>query len=382
MIGPGPTSSQNTRIQPGRLARNRALLSVTALALAAFALGCGGQPAALRRDPRATAVRTVVLKPVAIPNSSEYLGTLKSRRSTALNPEVEGQVTDIFVKSGDRVKAGTPLMQIYPLVQQASLQSQEAARAAQQANVEYAETQWNREKQLYEAGVVSKQEYDQARTALDAARQQLRSLGEQVNAQQVQLHYYRVTAPTEGVVGDIPVHVGDRVTVSTLLTTIDQPGRLELYVNVPVERSPELRLGRTVQLLDDSGKVEAESKIDFISPEVSTDTQSILAKATFANRSGTLRTAQYARARIIWSVQEGLTVPVLSVSRINGQFFVFVVERSGKMLVARQRLVQLGDLVGNDYPVLEGLKAGEHLVVEGSQELIDGAPVAETVQGG
>jgi RND family efflux transporter MFP subunit len=359
-----------------------AALIGTALALAASALGCGERPTPIRSDPRPTAVKTVVLQPVPIPSTSEYLGTLKSRRSAILNPQVEGQVTSILVRSGDRVKAGEPLMQIDPLMQRATVQSQEAARAAQQANVSYAETQWQRIKQLYEAGVVSRQDYDQAQTSLDAARQQLKSLEEQVNAQQVQLHYYRVVAPTAGVVGDIPVHVGDRVTVSTLLTTIDQPGSLQLYVDVPVEQSSELKLGDRVQLLDTAGKVEAESRIDFISPEVSTDTQSILAKATFANRSGALRTSEYARVRIIWSVRPGLTVPVLSVSRINGQFFVFVVERSGRMLVAHQRLVQLGELVGNQYPVVSGLQAGEHLVVEGSQTLVDGTPVTETTQGG
>jgi RND family efflux transporter MFP subunit len=382
MIGLSPRKPKVIPLRPGRCAEPHLALFTALLILAASTLGCGARPSAARFDPRGTPVKTVVLKPVPISSSSEYLGTLKSRRSAALNPQVEGQVTGIFVKSGDRVKAGEPLMQIDPLLQRATVQSQEAARAAQQANVTYAETQWQRAKQLYEAGVVSRQDYDQAQTSLDAARQQLRSLEGQVDAQQVQLHYYRVVAPFPGVVGDIPVRVGDRVTVSTLLTTVDQSGSLQLYVNVPVEQSSQLRLGQTVELLDTAGRVQAQSRIDFISPEVSTDTQSILAKATFANRSGTLHTSEYARVRIIWSVQPGLTVPVLSVSQINGQFFVFVVERNGAMLEAHQRLVQLGELTGNQYPVLSGLKAGEHLVVEGSQTLIDGAQVTETVQGG
>lgn len=382
MTGLSLPNPQNSPTSSWRDPGMRAVLLVAALAFAASVTGCGERPTTARSDPRATPVQVKVLKPVPIPDTSEYLGTLKSRRTMALNPQVEGQVTSILVKSGDRVKAGTPLMQIDPLKQQATVQSQQAARAAQLANVEYAQTQWNRVKKLYDAGVVSRQAFDEAQTSLDTAKQQLKAIEEQVSAQQVELHYYRVVAPTGGVVGDIPVHVGDRVTVSTLLTTIDQPGQLELYVNVPVERSSQLKLGEGVQLLDAEGKVEAQSQIDFISTEVSTDTQSILAKATFANRSGALRTSQYARVRIIWGVRQGLTVPVLSVSRINGQFFVFVVEQSGKGLVAHQRLVRLGDLVGNEYPVLSGLKAGEHLVVEGSQTLVDGAPVTETLQGG
>jgi hypothetical protein len=108
----------------------------------------------------------------------------------------------------------------------------------------------------------------------------------------------------------------------------------------------------------------------------------LLAKATFPNVSGDLRTSQYVRARLIWSVRQGVTVPVLSVSRINGQFFVFIVEGSGQAATARQRLVHLGELMGNQYPVVDGVKAGDHIVVEGGQNLLDGAPVNEVPQGG
>jgi RND family efflux transporter MFP subunit len=325
-------------------------------------------------------VKTMILRSTEIPNSSEYLGTLKSRTSMDLNPQVDGQITDIFVKSGDHVRAGAPVMQIDPLKQQATLSSQEAARAAQLANVQLAQTQWDRTKQLFDAGVVSRQALDEAQTNLDAAKEQLKALQEQVSAQQVELRYYRVVAPRDGIIGDIPVRVGDRVTPTTLLTTMDQPGSLELYVNVPVERSRDLRVGQRVQLLDTQGAVQAESRIDFISPQVSNDTQSILAKATFENRSGTLRTSQFARTRVIWGVRQGAMLPVLSVARINGQFFVWVAEPQDGSAVARQKLVRLGELIGNEYPVLDGVQAGDHLIVAGGQNLVDGAPVAETPQ--
>jgi RND family efflux transporter MFP subunit len=297
-----------------------------------------------------------------------------------LNPQVEGQVTHIFVKSGDRVKAGAPLMEIDPLKQQATLSSQEASRAAQESNVRFAQIQWERSQKLYAAGVISKQEYDQAKTNLDTAQQQLRSLDHQVREQQVQLHYYSVVAPTDGIVGDIPVRVGDRVAVTTLLTTVDEPGSLELYISVPVERSRDLKMGQSVQLLDTAGNTVAESRLDFISPQVDSGTQSVLAKATIKNRTDALRTYQFARARIIWGVHQGPMVPVLSVSRINGQFFVFVAEGGGKTAVARQKMVRLGELMGNQYVVLDGLKAGDRVVVEGSQNLVDGASVAETAE--
>jgi len=350
------------------------------LCLAAIAVGCGPKQAAGNLDPAATPVKTIVVRPVAISDASEYLATLKSRHSTALNPLVEGQVTQIFVKSGDRVAAGTRLMEIDPLKQQATLDSQEAARAAQEANVRFARVQWERAQKLYAAGVTSKQDYDQAKTNLDSAEQQLKSLEQQVQQQKVELHYYSVVAPTTGIIGDIPVRVGDRVTFTTLLTTVDEPGILQLYVNVPVEHSKELRIGQPVQLLDAGGKILAASQIDFISPEVDNNTQSVLVKADIKNSSGALRTSQFARARIIWGVHQGPVLPVLAVSRVSGQFFVFVVEGSGKSLVAHQRMLRLGELADNEYPVLDGLKAGDHVVVEGAQNLVEGTPVAETLQ--
>src|SRR5246500_5659942 len=183
-------------------------------------------------------------------------------------PQVEGQITQILVHSGDRVEAGRALMDIDPLKQQATVKSQESARAAQQATLSLAKQQYQRAQGLSAAGVVSKQDLDQAKATLDAAQAQMDALDAQVKEQEVQLHYYKVVAPRTGIVGDIPVRVGDRVTTTTPLTTVDQPGSLEAYVYVPVERSSQLKMNLPVQVLDSEGKVLANSRISFISPQV------------------------------------------------------------------------------------------------------------------
>jgi RND family efflux transporter MFP subunit len=126
----------------------------------------------------------------------------------------------------------------------------EFARAAQEASLSYAKQQYVRAQGLYSAGVVSKQELDQAKSALDAAQAQLDSLGAQVREQEVQLHYYRVVSPWAGIVGDVPVRVGDRVTSATQLTTVDKPGSLEVYMYVPIEHSAQLKMNLPVQVLD------------------------------------------------------------------------------------------------------------------------------------
>jgi RND family efflux transporter MFP subunit len=356
----------------------------TAVALlAVYGAGCGKTAAgdAVTGAPPAMPVQVRVVQSQQIADTTEYLSILKSRHSAAINPQVEGQITKIFVKSGDRVTAGTPLLQIDPLKQQATVSSQEAARTAQAANLNYARVQLDREKKLFEAGVVPKQDLDNAQTTYDAAVAQLKSLEEQVNQQQVELHYYRVAAPMDGIVGDVPVRMGDRVAVTTLLTTVDEPGALEAYIYVPADRARSLRIGVPVHLVDEAGNGVADTRITFISPQVDSETQTVLAKATVENSQAKLRVAQQLRARVVWGTHQGTAVPILGVTRINGRFFAFLAVNEGKGTVARQRLLTVGDTIGNDYAVLEGLKPGDHLILSGLQFLQDGAPVAEQIAG-
>src|SRR6267143_1421402 len=364
-----------------RTKRGAALL--LALAAGAFVYGCQKSAAdnAPGAVPPAMPVQVQIAPAVKIPDTTEYLSILKSRHSASINPQVEGLITRIFVKSGDRVAAGTPLLQIDPLKQEATVNSQEASRAAQEANLRYAKISLERAQKLFDAGVISKQELDNAQTGYEAALAQVKAIDEQVRQQRVELHYYSVTAPRDGIVGDIPVRMGDRVTVSTLLTTVDEPGALEAYIYIPAERARNLKVGLPVRLLDSAGNSAGDTRITFVSPQVDTETQSVLAKAMVENSPGKLRIAQQVRAQITWGTHEGPVIPVLAVQRINGQFFAFVSVKEAKGTVARQKTLKLGETMGNDFAVLEGLKPGDHVIVSGTQFLQDGMAVAEQVAG-
>ena len=361
-----------------RMSRPAWLGASLAAALLA-ATGCGQKTAANNPAGAGSAmpVQVQAVKSVTIPDTTEYLSVLKSRHSANINPQVEGQIIRIFVKSGDRVKAGQPLLQIDPLKQEATVSSQEASRAAQEATVALAKISFERSKRLFEAGVISKAEFDSAQSTYDSSVAQLKALDEQVRTQRAELKYYSVSAPMDGIVGDIPVRMGDRVAVTTLLTTVDEPGALEAYIYVPVDRSRSLRLGLPVKLLDPSGALLANTTITFVSPQVDSETQTVLAKAAAPNLQSKLRVSQQVRAQVTWGQREGATIPFLSINRINGQFFAFVSTNEGKGTVARQKLVKIGDNVGNDVEVLDGIKAGDHLIVSGTQFLQDGMPVTE-----
>jgi RND family efflux transporter MFP subunit len=354
--------------------------SIGALALAALAAGAcgsGSAPAQGAGGPPPSAVTIVTLAPAPLEETSEFIATLRSLRSTTVQPEVEGFVTRILVKSGERVRAGTPLVQINQARQEAAVSSTEANRAGTEADVQFWRQQVKRLAALVEAGAVSKAEFDQAQSSLNTAEARLAALDAQVRQGRVELQFYRVTAPQAGTVGDFPVRVGDRVTTSTVITTIDEKESLEAYIQVPLDRSPHLKLGLPVRLLDADGQTVATNPISFIAPRVEDATQTVLVKSFLRQVPPSVRVQQFIRARIVWGTAQGLTIPVTAVVRISGQYFCFVAEAGPNGgLVARQKPIEVGDVLGNDYVVRSGLKAGDRLIVSGIQKIGDGVPVS------
>ena len=112
-----------------------------------------------------------------------------------------------------------------------------------------------------------------------------------------------------------------------------------------------------------------------MAPRVDDATQTVLVKSALRDAPPAIRTQQFIRARIVWRMVDGVTVPVTAVNRINGKYFCYVVEKSDQGTVARQRPIEVGDLIGNDYVVRSGVAAGDQLVVSGIQKIGDGAPV-------
>lgn len=355
--------------------RMRILAAVCLLAGALSTAACGGAAGPPRGGGRPpTGVEVLTLEPRPVETTTEYIATVKSRRSVAVQPEVEGFLRRILVRSGDRVESGRLLMEIDSGRQSAAVASLESDRAAAVADVDYARLQAARLETVFNAGAVSLQELEAGRTDLRTAEARLVAIEERIREQQVELDYFRVTAPVGGILGDIPVRTGDRVTPSSVLTTIDSNTALEVYINIPIEQADRLTEGLEVRIVDHRGAVLAQTSIAFVSPKVDERTQSILVKAPLAEET-TFRNDQIVRARLVWSSEPGLTLPVFAVSRVSGRFFAFVAEESDGRTVARQRAVRLGPIVGNDYVVLEGLAAGERLIVSGVQKIGDGAPV-------
>lgn len=403
--------------------------SLIGLALLLAGLGFGwrwwqGRQSAAQAPPdaaRASAVSLETLDTGTVQETSEFVGNLDSLNSVQLRPEVSGRVSQIFVQAGDRVETGARLIQLNPDVRQAEVASSQAAvnsaRAARStanqelqalqagrgeaiAEVDLQNAEYQRRLQLFRAGAVSRSELDirerdrrSAIARLNAANQRIEAararLSEsesavqqaqaQVDAAQATLQNNTVTAPFAGTVGDIPVKVGEFVATEDVMGTLTQNNQLELRLSIPVERSSVLRPGLRVELSDAQGKPLGVGQISFVESRVQAAAQSILAKAVFNNAQGQLRDNQFVRSRVVWSEKPGVLVPTTAVSRFAGQPFVFVAKQQQAEgqppLVAEQRPVKLGALQGNRYQVLDGVQAGEQIVVSGTLGLMNGAPI-------
>ena len=318
-------------------------------------------------------IAAVSLAPV--PQSSEYVATIMSRRSATMQPQVSGRLTQIQVRSGDHVKAGQTLMQIDAQPQIATVEADKATERQKKALYDYNVIELERQHKLFDAGIISRDVWDQEQQTYANTKADYESSVSLRKTQEAQLAYYSIRAPYDGIVGDIPVHVGDYVSTTTVLTTVDENKDLEAYIYVPTERASEVRLGLGVELYDTGGKLLESTKVDFVSPQVDSTLQGILVKAPVHPSPEMVRNAQMIKARVIWSTKPMAVIPVLAVSRLGGQTFVFVAREKDGKYTAAQTPVTLGDTVGNTYSITSGLNPGDKVIVSSTQFLVNGMPV-------
>jgi RND family efflux transporter MFP subunit len=357
-----------------RACRGSVAFAIAAIAAFAASSGCHGaeakpQPA----PPLPVSILRLTDKPIA--DEDEYLASLTSRRSITLYAQVSGYIRKIPSKPGDRVKEGALLIEIDPGQHAATLKSLSASLETRKVTRDFAVHNDESSKNLAASGLLSDLEYQQRHSQRAAAEADVKVAEAQVQAQADLLRYYRITAPSDGTLGDVPVKIGDYVTPQTRLTSVDQDNLVEAYVYVPITKAGTIKPETRVALLGEDGKTVCEEKPSFVSPQVNVDTQTVLVK-TICPNDGRLRSAQVLKARMIWSRRPGLTIPTVDVTRQAGQYFAFVVESgSDGGLVARQKPITVGAIQGNDFVVTGGLSPGVEIVGSSIQKIHDGSPI-------
>jgi RND family efflux transporter MFP subunit len=387
--------------------------SLTLLFLAA----CSEAPKQMSMPPASVEIAQVQQKNYR--EKTNYVGTLKSRKSITLSPNnIDGHITEIRVVAGQSLKEGDVLMRIDSRMQtsqtdvgemaaasvqsdlatsKATLASLQSTLKSRLANVDYTKSQHDRYVVLCREGAVAQSDLDNwtnnhaaAVADKDAVAQQIeaqkgtvqkneRAYKQAIASLQVQkdiLDYYEIKAPFSGIVGDIPVKVGDHVNNQSTLTTLTENHPLEVYTAIPSEKAVQVHLGMPVSLVATDGKQYGDSKVIFISPVVDSNSQTVLLKSLFTNAKSELRADQTVTSQIVWQEHPGITVPTSAVTQQAGKYFVFLAQPGPKEgMVAKQAEIEVYEIEGNNYQVKSGLKPGDKIVLTGIQRLGDGAPI-------
>ena len=391
--------------------------------LSSFIAACSKAEDSAKAGSPPMPVQTQTLTNGTLQDSTEYVGTLEAQQTVDLKPQIDGRINQILVRPGARVQRGNPIFTLN-LDQTASqvssaqanvtaaiaarngavqqLQVSRSQLASAQSQYELARVNSQRYQYLGQQGAVGTATTQQYTTNLQVQQSNVRTAQEQVGAAKaglvqadanvrrtqadlqtarVSLNFKQVNAPIAGIVGNITLKSGDYVTTGQTLTTINQNKFFDLQIPIPLSHSNDLRTGLLVQLLDpNTGNQLGSGTIYFVSPQTNSSAQTILTRARFPNPNGNLRDAQYVRSRVIWQTQPGVLIPTTAVTTIGGQNFVFMAENqtvNGKQqTIARQVPVTLGEIQGQNYQVLKGLKAGDRVITSGTVRLREGTPVA------
>ena len=348
------------------------------LVAALLLVGCRHDPGALQRPPR---VQTQAIEPAVFQTSIDTVSTLEAEAEVDLAAQAGGRIQRLLVRQGDRVRQGQLLL----VLDQTQLRAEVASlRAQMQTN----RLNYDRYRELALQGAASAVQRDEFRQAYVAAREAL-------VAREADLSFKDLRAPITGTVADLRAKQGDVIAPGVPITRLIRNDRLWARIDVPATAVQRVRPGQRVLLLDPA-RVEplAEGQVDSVDPQVMAPSQTLLVKAAFANPQGTLRNGQRLRTRLLLDRREELAVPFTAVSQLAGQSFVYALgtlaeleRQPGKAplaelrklppgtLFALQTPVQLGDLQGNRYPLLRGLRRGDQVIKAGLLNLRHGAPV-------
>lgn len=366
-------------------------VATCAIALGAFLCACGdkkGQAQAGGQMP-APQVGVITVQPQTVPLVTELPGRLEASRIAQVRARAAGVVQKRTFVEGSDVKAGQLLFQIDPSTYQASFDSARATLAKAEANLNQATSLADRYKPLQEAKAVSPQEYLNAQVAQRQAQADVATAKAAVQTAQINLGYASVTSPISGRIGRALVTEGALVGQgeTTQLATVQQIN--PLYVNFTQSATEALRLKRAMEagkldkagaqgtvvkvVLDDGTEYPLNGRLLFADLSVDSTSGQVSLRAELPNPQGALLPGLYVRVRLEQAqVQGGILIPQQAVTRAAQGDTVMVVDAQGQVST---RPVKLGGALGSQWVVLDGLKAGEQVMVDGFQKVRPKQPV-------
>lgn len=360
------------------------------------------RPKHVAGQPGATDVEVVQVEQKDIPIYSEWIGTLDGYTNADVRAQVAGYLVRQGYQEGSFVKAGQLLFQIDPRPFQAILdqsKGQLAQATAQLANAEAVqrrtELDVNRYTPLAKEQAASQQDLDNAiqndlaaKATVQTARAQIQSAAAAVETAQINLDFTRLVAPIDGIAGQAQLQVGALVnpssgpvtSVSTVepikvYFTVSEPQYLAWRKRFPTDSTREQadKNLRLQLILADGSVYEKDGTFFFADRQVNVGTGAIRIAGLFPNPGNILRPGGYAKVRaVIRTQKDALLVPQRAVSELQGGYQVAVVGSDDKVSI---RTISVGDRVGTQWIVSDGLKPGERVVAEGIQKVRPGMQV-------
>ena len=363
--------------------------SVVALSLALLLAACNKETAPPVRGPVEVSVVTVASRDT--PVTIEFVGQTQSSREVEIRARVDGFLEKRLYTEGEAVKAGQTLFQMDRKPFEAALQSAQGALAQRQAALEVAVATLGRVKPLAAEDAVSKKDLDDAIGTEQSARAAVLQSEAQVLSARLNLGYTTIASPLAGASSFAKVQEGSYVnSQNSLLTTVSQLD--PIWVNFSISENEQLRWSSEAEkgllnrpaggnyevelVLADGSVFPQQGRISFADPSFSKETGTFLVRSVLANPKGQLRPGQFVRVRIKGVVRpQGILLPQRAVLQGQRSHFVWVVGKDGK---AEARPVGVGDWEGDDWFILQGLKAGEQVVVDGTVRVGPGVPLKIT----
>lgn len=371
----------NASAASARVSRMILLIGIAAIA------GCGEKKPPAPPPPQAVTV--VEVKPRDIPVSHDYVAQTQSSQDVNIHARVSGFLDRRVYLEGSIVKTGDILFQMDAKPFQVQLDQARAALAKQEAALEVARLNLNRVKPLAKSEVVAKKELDDAEGQYQSAAAAVEAAKAQVETAKLNLSYTTIVSPVTGISSSARQADGTYLNPqNSLLTTIAVLS--PIWVNFSISENQmqdyrnEVGRGRLRPPRDGNYEVEIvlvdgsifphKGKITFAEPSYNAQTGTFLIRTSVENPKGILRPNQFVHARLKGAIRPGaITVPQRSVQEGSRGQFVWVVSRDNK---AQQRPVVVGDWIGDDWFIMEGLKAGERVVIDGNVGLQAGAEVS------
>ena len=315
----------------------------------------------------------------------EYPGRTQANRHVEVRAQVGGILESREYTEGSRVDKGDPLFRIDARPYQAAVHEAEADLASAQATLAAARRDWRRIDSLFERGVASEKQRDDALSALETAQAAVKVAEAQLESAQIDLDYTTVAAPIPGIASRRAVAAGNLIEVGDRLVSIDEIDPLQVVLSYPLDDpfgdsqalnpSPERPTPAEIVGINGPDGEPLRGQLDYRAAAIDERTNSVRLRGVFANPGEALRPNRYVRVRVrVATVSDAVIVPETAIGTgpEPGSTVVYVVDDND---TARQKRVELGPVSDRGRIVESGLAAGERIVIDGLLKVRTGKPV-------